>query len=73
VTNVSAPLPHRQVTNITHLNSVIFKDKAGAPAVKKFISLFPGLGYAAGYKVRKSSKEKSLGKEQMIDADEVER
>jgi hypothetical protein len=36
------------------LNQVIFKDKAAAPAGRKFFSLFPGLGYAAGYKVRSS-------------------
>ena len=34
------------------VNSVIFKDKANAPAMRKMASLFPGLGYAAGYKVR---------------------
>jgi hypothetical protein len=33
------------------LSSVIFKDKAAAPVGTKFFSLFPGLGYAAGYKV----------------------
>ena len=33
------------------LNQVIFKDKANASVGKKFASLFPGLGYAAGYKV----------------------
>jgi hypothetical protein len=36
---------------MTELNTVIFKDKAGAPIGRKFVSLFPGLGYAAGYKV----------------------
>jgi len=41
-----------QVTNAAQLNAVIFKDKAAAPIGKKFFSLFPGLGYAAGYKVR---------------------
>lgn len=30
---------------------VIFKDSAKATVGKKFLSLFPGLGYAAGYKV----------------------
>jgi len=40
-----------EVNSISTLNSVIFKDKAAAPAGKKFFSLFPGLGYAAGYKV----------------------
>lgn len=32
-------------------NSIIFKDHAVASVPKKFMSLFPGLGYAAGYKV----------------------
>ncbi|KAH8167363.1 hypothetical protein CIB48_g882 [Xylaria polymorpha] len=40
-----------RVANATQLNSVIFKDMASAPFGKKFFSLFPGLGYAAGYKV----------------------
>ncbi|KAL4398845.1 high copy suppressor of Abf2 [Malassezia pachydermatis] len=31
--------------------TVLFKDKAQAPAMTRFFSLFPGLGYAAGYKV----------------------
>lgn len=33
------------------MSQVIFKDKAAAPLGKRFVSLFPGLGYAAGYKV----------------------
>lgn len=41
-----------QITNISQLNSVIFKDKANVSFGRKFVSLFPGLGYAAGYKVR---------------------
>ena len=40
-----------KVTSVSRLNEVIFKDKAHAPAFRKFTSLFPGLGYAAGYKV----------------------
>lgn len=40
-----------QIANSAQLNSVIFKDKATAAAGTKFFSLFPGLGYAAGYKV----------------------
>ena len=40
-----------KVGSMTNLNTIIFKDKAGAPLGRKFISLFPGLGYAAGYKV----------------------
>ncbi|KAL1997151.1 hypothetical protein VTN49DRAFT_8016 [Thermomyces lanuginosus] len=42
---------HGRVTSLTTLNQVIFKDYASAPVVRKFTSLFPGLGYAAGYKV----------------------
>ncbi len=33
---------------------VIFKDKASVSVGRKFFSLFPGLGYAAGYKVSDS-------------------
>jgi hypothetical protein len=33
------------------LSSVIFREHATAPLTKRFLSLFPGLGYAAGYKV----------------------
>lgn len=40
-----------QIGSAAQLNKVIFKDKAEAAAGKKFFSLFPGLGYAAGYKV----------------------
>ncbi|KAK4175704.1 mitochondrial carrier domain-containing protein [Triangularia setosa] len=40
-----------KVSSVAHLNTVIFKDKANASAGRKFVSLFPGLGYAAGYKV----------------------
>jgi hypothetical protein len=44
-------LTTHQITSASQLNSVIFKDKAAAPVGRKFFSLFPGLGYAAGYKV----------------------
>ncbi|KAI9893670.1 MAG: Phosphate metabolism transcription protein [Vezdaea aestivalis] len=40
-----------KIESIAMLNTVIFKDKATAPVTSKFFSLFPGLGYAAGYKV----------------------
>ncbi|KAK4122565.1 mitochondrial carrier [Parathielavia appendiculata] len=40
-----------KVGTLSQLNTVIFKDKASAPLARKFVSLFPGLGYAAGYKV----------------------
>ncbi|KAI8320774.1 mitochondrial carrier [Martensiomyces pterosporus] len=33
------------------LNQVIFRDAATKPTMSKYLSLFPGLGYAAGYKV----------------------
>lgn len=33
------------------MNKVIFKEYAGEGVGRKFTSLFPGLGYAAGYKV----------------------
>ncbi|ROW10666.1 hypothetical protein VPNG_05138 [Cytospora leucostoma] len=40
-----------KIRNAAQLNDVIFKKKAGAPIGQKFVSLFPGLGYAAGYKI----------------------
>lgn len=40
-----------RVTSPSQLNSVIFKDRASQSIVKRLSSLFPGLGYAAGYKV----------------------
>ncbi|KAK3344612.1 mitochondrial carrier domain-containing protein [Neurospora tetraspora] len=40
-----------KISNSAELNKVIFKNKADAPFGRKFVSLFPGLGYAAGYKV----------------------
>lgn len=33
------------------MSTIVFKDKASAAMGTKFMSLFPGLGYAAGYKV----------------------
>lgn len=33
------------------MSQVVFKDKAAAPFGTRLLSLFPGLGYAAGYKV----------------------
>ena len=41
----------KQIVSASQLNQVIFKDKAAALPGRKFFSLFPGLGYAAGYKV----------------------
>ncbi|KAI9735228.1 MAG: hypothetical protein M1834_001818 [Cirrosporium novae-zelandiae] len=40
-----------KLTSTSHLNSVIFKEYSSASVVQKFTSLFPGLGYAAGYKI----------------------
>jgi hypothetical protein len=40
-----------RVTSASQLNSIIFKDKAAASIPGRFFSLFPGLGYAAAYKV----------------------
>ncbi|KAL8991964.1 MAG: hypothetical protein Q9169_007490 [Polycauliona sp. 2 TL-2023] len=42
---------HGKVASASVLNKVIFKDKADAAITRKLTSLFPGLGYAAGYKV----------------------
>jgi hypothetical protein len=40
-----------QIENAAHLNKVVFRDAAGASVSGRFFSLFPGLGYAAAYKV----------------------
>ncbi|GMG21009.1 unnamed protein product [Ambrosiozyma monospora] len=40
-----------KVTNLTKLNEVIFRENAHKTLGKRFLSLFPGLGYAAIYKV----------------------
>ncbi|CAO3655600.1 unnamed protein product [Mucor fragilis] len=37
--------------NKAAVNQVVFKDAANATFMKKYTSLFPGLGFAAGYKV----------------------
>src|SRR4051794_35505160 len=42
---------YHQNTSASQLNSVVFKDKAHAGIGSRFFSLFPGLGYAAVYKV----------------------
>ncbi|KAF9018483.1 hypothetical protein CPC16_004364 [Podila verticillata] len=36
---------------LANTNKVIFKDAANAAFLKKYASLFPGLGFAAGYKI----------------------
>lgn len=33
------------------MSQIVFREHANAAFGKKFVSLFPGLGYAAGYKV----------------------
>jgi hypothetical protein len=33
------------------LSKVLFREHASAPLGRRFFSLFPGLGYAAGYKI----------------------
>ncbi|KAL1918350.1 uncharacterized protein VTP21DRAFT_3010 [Calcarisporiella thermophila] len=38
-------------SNIATLDKVIFKEHHTAPIARKYMSLFPGLGFAAGYKV----------------------
>ena len=40
-----------RITSAAQLNTVIFKSHAQEPVVRKFFTLFPGLGYAAGYKI----------------------
>ncbi|KAI1916012.1 high copy suppressor of abf2 [Ophidiomyces ophidiicola] len=40
-----------KITSVPAFNKVVFKDFASASVLRKFTSLFPGLGYAAGYKV----------------------
>ncbi|KAF8431263.1 mitochondrial carrier protein [Terfezia claveryi] len=40
-----------KISSAAQFNKVIFKEYAEASAGRKFFSLFPGLGYAAGYKV----------------------
>jgi hypothetical protein len=49
-----------KIANATELNSVIFRETANAPFSRKFVSLFPGLGYAAGYKVGNRGKMPEL-------------
>lgn len=40
-----------KIANASQLNTVIFKDKAAATLPTRLFSLFPGLGYAAAYKI----------------------
>ncbi|KAI8943537.1 hypothetical protein NX059_001533 [Plenodomus lindquistii] len=40
-----------KIESASHLNKVVFRDAASASVPTRFLSLFPGLGYAAAYKV----------------------
>ncbi|KAI5963085.1 YHM1 [Candida pseudojiufengensis] len=42
---------HTKVTSLSQLNTVIFRNAADLPFVKRCFTLFPGLGYAACYKI----------------------
>lgn len=40
-----------RVTSVSAFNKVVFRETADASIGRKFLSMFPGLGYAAGYKI----------------------
>ncbi|KAK9390555.1 mitochondrial carrier domain-containing protein [Lipomyces mesembrius] len=42
---------HTRVASLSQLNQVVFRNYANESTFRKVFSLFPGLGYAAGYKV----------------------
>ncbi|KAF8993967.1 mitochondrial carrier domain-containing protein [Cyathus striatus] len=44
-------MSNKNKVSFSTLSPIIFRDAASKPALAKFFSLFPGLGYAAGYKV----------------------
>lgn len=44
-------MSNRGKVSLGSMNEIIFRNAASAPIHRKFLSLFPGLGYAAGYKV----------------------
>lgn len=44
-------MSNRSAAGLSNLNAIIFKQAASYPIHRKFLSLFPGLGYAAGYKI----------------------
>ncbi|KAJ5353676.1 hypothetical protein N7541_006240 [Penicillium brevicompactum] len=46
-----------RISGATAFKEVVFKEHANASIGRKFTSLFPGLGYAAGYKVCHSTGE----------------
>ncbi|EAU81800.1 mitochondrial carrier protein [Coprinopsis cinerea okayama7 len=44
-------MSNKSKVTFANLSPIIFRDAATAPLGKRILSLFPGLGYAAGYKV----------------------
>lgn len=44
-------MSNKSKVSMTTFSPIIFRDYANAPLGRKFLSLFPGLGYAAGYKI----------------------
>jgi len=44
-------MSNKSKVTVASLNPIIFRDYAAASLPKKLLSLFPGLGYAAGYKI----------------------
>lgn len=54
-----------KVASASQFNAVIFKNKAEAPLGTRLMSLFPGLGYAAAYKVQHEDKT-SVGQDLTI-------
>lgn len=44
-------MSNKSKASLSTLNTVIFRDHASSPIFRKLFSLFPGLGYAAGYKI----------------------
>ncbi|ODO11960.1 hypothetical protein I350_00744 [Cryptococcus amylolentus CBS 6273] len=44
-------MSNKSALSAQSLNTIIFRSAAQAPIGTKFLSLFPGLGYAAGYKI----------------------
>jgi Mitochondrial carrier protein len=44
-------MSNKSKVSVSNLSTVIFRDKASAPIFTRVLSLFPGLGYAAGYKI----------------------
>ncbi|KAI8459049.1 mitochondrial carrier domain-containing protein [Phakopsora pachyrhizi] len=50
VDTLAKRLMSNKSTSLT-FNQIVFKNHADAGLGKKFLSLFPGLGYAAGYKI----------------------